>query len=345
MRVPGSLCCSLVLAGLAALASPALAQPRVAIVAAASNTADPQMNPRFTDARDKLLGTGLFSEVAIFSTTRFQNGAQLSLADIGSYDAVLTWSNDSHEDPVALGNLLADYVDQGGGVVVALFSNTSTNTLRYLQGRWQVGGPGGEYIAIPQNGGYTHGTFSGLGQVFVPNHPILDGVGSFYTAIGVGPPPWGGYRPVIMGITPGSTRIANWTTGETLIALAPNPRVVELGFHPVSNAVAAGYWDQASDGARLMANALLWTARELTPACVPDLTTTAIPGSPGYGTPNGMLNNDDFFYYLAEFAAGNLAVCDLTSTAVAGAPGYGVPNGVLNNDDFFYYLTLFAAGC
>ncbi|MCB9840434.1 MAG: hypothetical protein H6809_02135 [Phycisphaeraceae bacterium] len=90
--------------------------------------------------------------------------------------------------------------------------------------------------------------------------------------------------------------------------------------------------------------ALMWS-RPLAPACRPDLTTTAIPGSPGYGTPNGTLNNDDFFYYLAEFAAGNLAVCDLTSTAVAGAPGYGVPNGVLNNDDFFYYLTLFAAGC
>ncbi|MEZ6234876.1 MAG: GC-type dockerin domain-anchored protein [Phycisphaerales bacterium] len=26
-------------------------------------------------------------------------------------------------------------------------------------------------------------------------------------------------------------------------------------------------------------------------------------------------------------------------------PGYGVPNGILNNDDFFYYLTIFAAGC
>ena len=83
----------------------------------------------------------------------------------------------------------------------------------------------------------------------------------------------------------------------------------------------------------------------LTFVCPPDLTTTAIPGSPGYGVPNGTLNNDDFFYFLAAFASGNIAVADLTTTAVAGSPGYGVPNGVLNNDDFFYYLTLFAAGC
>lgn len=79
--------------------------------------------------------------------------------------------------------------------------------------------------------------------------------------------------------------------------------------------------------------------------CRPDLTTTAVAGQPGYGVPNGILSNDDFFYYLAQFAAGNLAVADLTTTAVSGAPGYGVPNGVLTNDDFFYYLTLFAEGC
>ena len=83
----------------------------------------------------------------------------------------------------------------------------------------------------------------------------------------------------------------------------------------------------------------------VTPTCEPDITTTAIPGSPGYLTPNGVLNNDDFFAFLTEFAGGNLAVADLTATAVPGTPGYGVPNGVISNDDFFYYLTIFAAGC
>ena len=81
------------------------------------------------------------------------------------------------------------------------------------------------------------------------------------------------------------------------------------------------------------------------PTCEPDLTTGAIAGQAGYGVPNGTLNNDDFFYYLAEFAAGNIAVADLTTGAVSGQPGYGVPNGTLNNDDFFYYLAIFAAGC
>lgn len=40
------------------------------------------------------------------------------------------------------------------------------------------------------------------------------------------------------------------------------------------------------------------------PVCEPDITTGAIPGQPGHGVPNGLITNDDFFYYLAIFAAG-----------------------------------------
>lgn len=38
--------------------------------------------------------------------------------------------------------------------------------------------------------------------------------------------------------------------------------------------------------------------------CIPDFTTTAIPGSPGYGLPNGVVTNDDFFYCLVLFSQG-----------------------------------------
>ncbi len=79
--------------------------------------------------------------------------------------------------------------------------------------------------------------------------------------------------------------------------------------------------------------------------CVPDLTTNALVGSVGYGIPDGVRNGDDFFYFLAQFAAGNLAVTDMTTGAVSGQPGYGVSNGVLTNDDFLYYLNIYALGC
>ncbi|MEZ6235286.1 MAG: GC-type dockerin domain-anchored protein [Phycisphaerales bacterium] len=86
------------------------------------------------------------------------------------------------------------------------------------------------------------------------------------------------------------------------------------------------------------------TGMSATP-CRPDLTTSATAGSRCYGVPNGVITNEDFFYYLTQFAAGNAAVADLTNTALPGSPGYGVPNGIVSNDDFFFYLTLFAARC
>ncbi|MCA9288515.1 MAG: hypothetical protein KDA05_08015 [Phycisphaerales bacterium] len=79
--------------------------------------------------------------------------------------------------------------------------------------------------------------------------------------------------------------------------------------------------------------------------CPADLTRGAVAGQPCYGSPDGKVNNNDFFYFLAQYAAANLGVCDLTTGAIPGQPGYGVPNGVLNNEDFFYYLTIFSAGC
>ena len=82
-----------------------------------------------------------------------------------------------------------------------------------------------------------------------------------------------------------------------------------------------------------------------TPSCQPDLTTGSVRGMAGYGVPNGVVSNEDFFYFLAQFSAGNAAIADMTTSAVAGSPGYGVPDGVLNNEDFFYYLTIYAHGC
>jgi len=62
-----------------------------------------------------------------------------------------------------------------------------------------------------------------------------------------------------------------------------------------------GGWFSSAGGA---STAHLARYRGCLAGCEPDLTTTAIPGSPGYGIPNGILNNDDFFYYLSLFAAG-----------------------------------------
>lgn len=81
------------------------------------------------------------------------------------------------------------------------------------------------------------------------------------------------------------------------------------------------------------------------PCSSADLTCGSNPGAPGYGQPNGILDPDDFRYFILQFQAGNHVVADLTAGAIAGVTGFGVPDGRINNDDFFYYLLSYAKGC
>jgi len=68
--------------------------------------------------------------------------------------------------------------------------------------------------------------------------------------------------------------------------------------------------------------------------CPADLT-----GPDGSGAPDGVLDANDFFFYLSLFASGD-AGADLTD-----AGGSGNPDGIIDANDFFFYLQLFAAGC
>jgi len=81
------------------------------------------------------------------------------------------------------------------------------------------------------------------------------------------------------------------------------------------------------------------------PVCEPDLTGTTDPNSPDYGVPDGLVDANDFFYFLDRFAAGDLSVADLTGSSDPNSSDYGVPDGTLDANDFFFYLSLFAAGC
>ncbi|MBK8913858.1 MAG: hypothetical protein IPM64_04510 [Phycisphaerales bacterium] len=323
-----TLCLSAAVGGLAVLITTTAAAgdlPHVAIVAAASNTVMEQTNTRYTDVRDKLMATGRFSAVDIFNATRFGPGTPTP-AEFAQWDAVIVWSNDSFDDSVAMGNALADYVDGGGGVVVSLFANTSSNTARQLLGRWQEG----DYVAIPINLspgtlGYAQGAGE-LGAILIPDHPLLEGVSTFITRWGVNSSGiFGGYRPLEMNVTPGSVKVALWNTGHTLVALPPNPRVVELGFHPVSSdVVASAYWDAATDGAVLLANALTYVARSPLPA--------------GDYNCDGQVTNfdiDPFVLALTDAAAYAAAYpgCDLAAVDADG-------DGVLTNFDIDPFVNL-----
>ncbi|MCW5753897.1 MAG: DUF11 domain-containing protein [Phycisphaeraceae bacterium] len=79
--------------------------------------------------------------------------------------------------------------------------------------------------------------------------------------------------------------------------------------------------------------------------CPADLSGASDPNDPAYGIPDGVVDASDFFYYLDQFVAGNLAVADLTGSSDPNDPAYGVPDGQIDASDFFYFLDIFVAGC
>ncbi|MCC6283767.1 MAG: hypothetical protein IT439_00485 [Phycisphaerales bacterium] len=79
--------------------------------------------------------------------------------------------------------------------------------------------------------------------------------------------------------------------------------------------------------------------------CPADLTGASDPNDPSYGDPDGSVDAADFFYFLDQFALGNLGAADLTGSSDPNDPGYGAPDGVIDAADFFYYLDLFVQGC
>lgn len=224
-----------------ALLSPAFAQaPNVAIVASASPVLT---NCRYTDVQAYLSATGSFSTVDIvdcFSTTP-------TAAGLAPYDVILTWSDVGFADPALLGDVLADFVDSGGGVVVAAFANTDMGGLHSLQGRWITGGyevlqPGQGHIDTPAS----------LGTILDPTHPSVQGVANLTATQG--------FRPQFATSLLQGTVIAEWDDGAVLVAAGATPNRIDLGLYPPSSNCALSFWNVAGDGDLLIANSLLAVA-------------------------------------------------------------------------------------
>ena len=194
------------------------------------------------DVRAKLLATGFFDQVDTFMIA--PGFPVPTLAALTNYAAVMIYvGGSSYNNGVALGNLLGDYFEQGGGVVIAAqgFEN--------MGGKFLTSG----YMPFTP-GFFSSGNFLSLVKV-LPDHPLLEGVNSFN----------GGSSSYQNGgiVTSNATLVANWSSGTPLMAAKELGvgRVAGLNFMPVSVAVSFGFWQTNTDGARLLANALLWVQR------------------------------------------------------------------------------------
>ena len=195
---------------------------------------------KIEDVRSKILDSGRLDGVV---NTYHANTGTPSPETLEYYNSVLVFSNNTFADKTLLGDRLADYVDGGGGVVVMVFANGSASYA--LAGRWETGG----YQPILASS-HTAGTPLTLGTIHDATHPILKTVTSFsggdnsYHGAGA--------------LNANADLIAEWSNGQPLIAELPAfvGRVVTLNFYPPSSDIASTYWDAATDGDILMANAL-----------------------------------------------------------------------------------------
>lgn len=224
---------------------------RSAIVAASSSLG--VTNSFFTDPRDKLMSTGLFHQVDIVDAGE----ATPRLSELRMYDSVIVWSNNQFDDPTTLGDRLADYVNGGGGVVVAVFANTSVLSFGNLLGRFATQNYYAmDYPTANHAGAMLDGPQLLLGDVFDRFHATLAGVHHFD----------GGYRSFraySSYLAPTARFVATWSDGAPLVAvrdIAGTPRV-DLGLFPVSSDAEYGFWESATDGARLLGNSLFLTGK------------------------------------------------------------------------------------
>lgn len=303
--------------------SPAFAQSKRVLVLGAENE---------TALLDEVVGT-------LDATGEFQSVAWINAADqtptlntLLGYDAVLVWSNWDFHDSTTLGNNLADFVDQGGGVVVAIFATTGLGSSLNLQGRWVSG----NYRVMMADAGSTSGQAS-LGTIHAPGHDILLGVTDFDGGSA-------GFRGTGANLSPGSYRVADWDDQRILIAVnddTTTPRV-DLNFYPPSDVSRFDFWRSDTDGDRLLANALLYTAnggqpfleiRDAVPGATmtfylenlrPDSDVVTLLSSRGPGptsSPFGAIDVTQPWRRTPPFRADSAGQLDFTITLPAAAAG------------------------
>ena len=182
-----------------------------------------------------------------------------TLAELLAYDVVLTWSNYVYADSVGMGNVLADYVDAGGKVV----------NLNFAMGThgWQMGGRFmTEGYTAMDGGGLYFGTVC-LGA-YNPAHPIMAGVTNVCEY----------YRMLGTYLTAASTEVAQWSDGQSFVAVKDNRTVVSINGYVGSDYQWSG---QMPD---VVHNAILWLAGTcVTPADVPWLSENPISGTTAAG--------------------------------------------------------------
>ncbi len=161
---------------------------------------------------------------------------------LSRYDVIITWTNhrlDARQS-AELGDALADHVDQGGGVVEAVFAQLDPDQL--IGGRWRQG----QRSCVGAASGLTD-TPGSIGLREEPDHPILAGVERLHARR---------HRTGDAPLLPGARAIARYEDLQILAAVREDRpgRVAWLGFTLSDPDLLEGDWE------RMVVQAILWSA-------------------------------------------------------------------------------------
>jgi len=159
------------------------------------------------------------------------NAAIPTLSQLLTYDVVIAHNNADYADRTAMGNVLADYVDAGGRLILTIFN---------FQLGWAIEGrivtPG--YSPFLPPGEPNHYSWANLG-VYQAGHPIMQGVGTLSDC----------YRDRV-NLAPGAVLVASWDDGEELVAV--NGCIVGINMFVGCNSWSSG------DVSTLLHNAVVY---------------------------------------------------------------------------------------
>ena len=184
------------------------------------------------------------------------------LEELKVFDAVIVYSNYAYRDNQALGDVIAEYTELGGGVVTMngeniLFANSENWS---LGGKWKAN----DYSIFEPESQYSRES-SDLGEIKMPSHPLINEVKSFK----------GLFRISHSEAKENSSLVASWEGGSPLVTFRNDMgAVVDLNFFPTHD-----QWEKSTDGMQLIENALNWTSRDDSPKW--------ILGAPLSGSVNG----------------------------------------------------------
>lgn len=199
------------------------------------------------DVVSKLRSTNQFSVIDTFNANVGGGSDAPTLDQLKQYDAVMVSNGDPWKNRIALGNVIADYTDWGGGVVLTTFTTGGVSESD-LAGRFT-----GDYRII--SFGPSSTLNATLGAIAYPEHPIVAGVASFNGGTG-------SRRPSGTALAQGGLVIASWSDGKILAATSTRRHNrADLGMYPPSSDVTSAFWTSSTDGAKLMANTLIYTIK------------------------------------------------------------------------------------